>query len=56
MKMKLREDKIAKLESEQGLTPDENTRLLTEEIIILKKQLEIEQKNPTKQLKFQTDI
>ena len=37
MKMKLREDKIQKLESDQGFDTGENTRRLNEEIQILKK-------------------
>lgn len=35
MKMKLREDKIQKLEQEHGITPDENASLLQQEIKIL---------------------
>ena len=40
MKMKLREDKIQKLEQEHGITPDENASLLQQEIKILQEQLQ----------------
>lgn len=38
--MKLREDKIAKLEQEHAITPDENYQILEQELKLLKEQLE----------------
>jgi predicted transcriptional regulator len=47
MKIKLREDKIQKLENEHQISPSEETAMLQEEVSLLKQQLEQEQNDNT---------
>ena len=47
MKFKLREDKIAKLEQDHNISPEESEKLLLQEIEVLKSELEAERQTST---------